>query len=178
MDLLKKVELLLNSKARSVLPRRGRTSPLDEQEAELLAEIQRALGDVEAQERQLAERIKTELAQADVAARRGDREQQRVHERRADELDRHLERESLQAINLEEKLQALEEKLALAQAAVEKEGRKAAQIDAEASKVLAEGGIDVTTVDKAPQTTPQEITPDDFSNDPPDLAAKKSRLSE
>ncbi|MCB0194695.1 MAG: hypothetical protein KDJ65_22275 [Anaerolineae bacterium] len=178
MDLLKKVELLLNSKTRSVLPRRRRTSPLDEQEAELLAEIREALLAVEVQERQLAERIKTELAQADVAARRGDREQQRAHERRADELDRYLERESIQAIDLEEKLQALEEKLALAQAAVEKEGRKAATIDAEASKVLAEGGIDVTTTPDAPQSPPQEIIPDDFSTDAPDVAAKKSRLSE
>ena len=178
MDLLKKVELLLNSKARSVLSRRERTSPLDEQEQEVLAEIRQALGDVEAQERKLAERIKTELAQADLAARQGNLEQQRVHERRADELDRHLEREASQAINLEEKLQALEEKLALAQAAVEKEGRKAAKIDAEASKVLAEGGLDVTTVDAPPQTSPEEIIPDDFSSDAPDLAAKKSRLSE
>ena len=40
MDLLKKVETLLNAKARSVLPQRGRRSILDEQEADVLAEAQ------------------------------------------------------------------------------------------------------------------------------------------
>ena len=58
MDLLKKVELLLESKAKSILPRRERRSALDEQEEALLVEIRQALQEVEAKEQELAGRIK------------------------------------------------------------------------------------------------------------------------
>lgn len=178
MDLLKKVELLLSAKARSVLPRRARSSPLDEQEAEIVTEIRRALEEVEAEERKIAQRIKKELAQAEVASQQGDRNSQRIHKRRAAELDRHLEQESITAVNLEEKLRALEEKLALAEEAVEKQGKKAAQIDAEASKVLAEGGLEADAKARIEREAPDEkINPDDSADDPPDLAARKSRLS-
>lgn len=179
MDILKKVELLLSAKAHSVLPRRNRHSVLDEQEEEILAEIRQALRDVETQERVLAKRLKTERAEAEDAAERGDRTEQRTHERRAAELEQKLEAESIQAINLEEKLAALEEKLALAKEAVEKEAKKAATKDAEASKVLAEGGSDVE-VEPEQADTPveeEEIIPDDFADDDSETAARKSRLS-
>ncbi|MDX1522218.1 MAG: hypothetical protein R3264_11360 [Anaerolineae bacterium] len=136
MDLLKKIETLLNAKARSPFPKRGRRSILDDDEERILAEIRQALRDVEAQERILARRIKDEQTLADEAAGRGDLEQRRTHERRAFELERQLEQESLQAINIEEKLAALEDKLALAREAVEKEARHAAERDAAAEKVL------------------------------------------
>ena len=58
MDLLKKVELLLESKARRILPHRERQSILDQQEEALLAEIRQALQEVEAKEQELAGRIK------------------------------------------------------------------------------------------------------------------------
>ncbi len=58
MDILKKIETLLSARAHAVLPRRGRRSILDQQEAEILAEIRQALGDVETKERELAQRIK------------------------------------------------------------------------------------------------------------------------
>ncbi len=179
MDILKKVELLLSAKARSALPRRKRHSVLDDKEEELLVEIRQALSDVEAQERVLAERLKTERAEAEVAAERGDRTEQRAHERRAAELEQKLEAESIQAINLEEKLAALEEKLLLAKAAVEKEAKKVATKETEASKVLAGGGDDAET--EPEQTEPiheeEEIISDDFAEDEPDMAARKSRLS-
>lgn len=179
MDILKKVELLLSAKAHSALPRRGRRTILDEQEEEILAEIRQALSAVEAQERVLAERLKTERAEAKDAAERGDQTEQRAHERRAAEIEQKLEAESIQAINLEEKLAALEEKLALAKEAVEKEARKAAAKDAEASKVLAKGGGDVE-IEPEQADIPveeEEIIPDDFADDDPETAARKSRLS-
>ena len=95
MDLLKKVELLLSAKAHAPLPHRKRRSPLDEQEAEILAEIRNALREVEAQERQLAERLKMERAEAEKAAERGDQAEQHAHERRATELAQKLEQESI-----------------------------------------------------------------------------------
>lgn len=179
MDLLKKVELLLSAKTHAALPRRERRSALDEQEEEILAEIRQALSDVEAKERELARRLKTERTEAQTAAERGDRAEERAHEKRAAELERHLEQESIQAINLEEKLAALEEKLALAKEAVEKEARKTATKDAEASKVLAQGSSDVDARTEAilKSTEEEEITPDDFADDPPDVADRKSRLS-
>ncbi len=178
MDILKKVELLLSAKAHSVLPRRDRRSVLDEQEEEILAEIRKALKDVEAQEQVLAKRLKAERAEAENAAERGDRNEQRAHERRAAELEQKLEAESIQAINLEEKLAALEEKLALAKEAVEKEAKNVAARDAEASKVLAEGGDDVEAEPEQTDIPPEEeIIPDDFADDNPDTAARKSRLS-
>src|SRR5215510_3873471 len=124
MDLLKKVELLLEAKARSVLPRRSRRTALDEQEEALLAEIRQALQEVEAKERELAGRIKKELVEAETASQRNDIDNQRAHERRAAELEHYLNRESTMAINLEEKLAALEEKLNLAKEAVTKQAKE------------------------------------------------------
>jgi hypothetical protein len=178
MDLLKKVETLLNATARAKLPRRQRRSPLDEQEEKLLADIRQAVADVQAQEQRLADRLKQERAQAGEAAQRGDRTAQRTHQRRAEELERQLEQESIQAINLEDKLAALEEKLALAQEAVDQQARETAQKDAEASKVLAQGGSETDTrTETVITSTSEETSPDDFSDDPPDIAGRKSRLS-
>jgi hypothetical protein len=179
MDFLKKVELLINAKSHSVLPRRERRSILDKEEAKVLAEIRRALKAVEAKEKELAGRLKMEWAEAKDAAARGDQHEQRAHERRAKELEQKLDNESIQAIDLEEKLAALEEKLVRAKEAVEQEARKVAQRDAEASQVLAqgEGGAVEQDVSSAPTSIKLDIVPDDFSDDEPDVAARKSRLS-
>jgi hypothetical protein len=174
MDLLKKVELLLSAKSRAILPRRERWSALDQHEEEVLAEIRRALGEVEVQERKLAERIKTELAAADVAAQQGDAEAQRAHERRAAELDRYLEQESVKALDLEGKLAALEEKLALAKEAVEKQAREVASRDAEASKVLSQGGFSMAEPTSPSTSQAPASAPADKETD---LGARKSRLS-
>jgi len=136
MDLLKKVELLLNAKTHAALPRHNRPNPLDDEEANLVAEVRRTLGEVEAKERELANRIKLERTEADAAAGRGDIENHLAHTRRLAELEYHLNNESTMAINLEEKLAALEEKLALAQAAVDHEAEKASQRSAAADEVL------------------------------------------
>ena len=53
---MKKVELLINASTRSRLPGRGRRSILDEQEAQLLAEIRQAVAHVQTQEQALAGR--------------------------------------------------------------------------------------------------------------------------
>lgn len=169
MDLLDKIQLLLNSSARSALPRRERRSPLDEREAQLLAEIREAVAAVQAQERRLAQQLKTEQARAEQAE---DRAQQRIHRHRAAELERELEQESIQAINLEEKLAALEEKLALAKEAVDKQAREAARRDQAAT--IAMGGEAEAEEAEPP---PEETASPDFSEDEPDLAARKSRLS-
>lgn len=175
MDLLQKIETLLSATTRAKLPKRGRRSILDEEEEKILAEIRQALADVEAQERVLARRLKTERQQADEAADRGDLEQRRTHERRAFELERQLEQESIQAINIEEKLAALEEKLALAKEAVEKESRKVAERDKAASEVL-EGRPAPTPRQTKVTPAPQEMIVEEPADDP-DLDARKSRLS-
>jgi hypothetical protein len=178
MDLLKKVELLLNAKTRVSLPHRKRRSPLDEQELEILAEIRAALHDVEAKERMLAERLKMELAEARNAANRGDRSEQQVHRRRAAEIEQKLDQESIFAIDLEEKLAALEEKLTLAREAVEKEARNVAKRDAEAEQVLTSHAADSkVTRQKLEQPAKQTETTARSSDDEPGLAARKARLS-
>jgi hypothetical protein len=180
MDLLKKVEFLLEAKARRLLPRRERRSVLDQQEEALLVEIRQALQEVEAKERELAGRIKKELVEAEVAAQHNDLDNQRAHERRAAELEHYLNRESTMAVNLEEKLAALEEKLALAKDAVAKQAKEVTRRDEEASKVLAQGGLAIPAQAKPETATKpagEEIIPDDFADDDPETAARKTRLS-
>jgi len=179
MDLLKKVETLLNATARSPLPRRKRRSILDAQEEKILSDIREALAAVEAQERVLAKRIKAEQTQADEAAQLGNLADQRAHERRAAELERELEHESIQAIDLEAKLSALEEKLALAKEAVEKQMDVLdATMEEAEEKSMALGGEtqspDLASVDDAPE---EKSNPADFPDDEPDVAARKSRLA-
>ena len=179
MDILKKVELLLNATTRAKLPRRDRPSPLDEQEEQLLAEIRQAVAQVQAQERVLAERLKNEQAQAEAAAQQQDWDQQRTHTRRAEELERQLNQESIQSINLEEKLAALEEKLALAREAVEKEARKVATRAAAADEGLAQGQPQADSAAETKDTPPPAKRP--ITPTPPkdsDLATRKSRLSD
>lgn len=179
MDLRQKIETLLKATAQAKFPRRERRSPLDEEEEKILAEIRQALAKVEAQEQVLAKRLKQEQSQAQVAAEQGNREQQRAHERRAFEIERELEQESIQAINLEEKLAALEEKLTLAKEAVDKEAKKVARRDEAAEKTLAQGGAEQTVESGGDHTTGVEEanSPADFADDDTDTAARKSRLA-
>jgi hypothetical protein len=171
MDILKKVELLISATTRAKLPRRSRHTILVEREEQLLAEIRQAVADVQAQERVLAEKLKAEQSQAQEAAQQGDLANQQAHQRRAIELEHQLEQESIQAINLEEKLAALEEKLALAKAAVEKEAQKAATRDAEAEQTLAKGSHQVDSRTEAILKTPKQ-------EDSIDIDVRKSRMSD
>jgi len=175
MDLLTKIETLLNATTRAGLPRRQRRSPLDDQESTLLTDVRQALAAVEVQERALAQRLKMERVQAQEAAQLGDQAEQRAHEKRATELERELEQESIQAINLEEKLKALEEKLDLAKEAVEKQAQIAAIKSEEAAKAMARGS---SSADAASPATSAATTAADFPDDTPQVAARKSRLSE
>lgn len=177
MDLLKKVETLINATARAKLPRRERRTILDDQEEELLTKIRQALTKVQAQERVLFQRLQEEEAQAQDAAQRGDWDDRRVHERRATELERHLEEEGIHAIDLEEKLSALEEKLAQAQAAVEKEAQAVARREEAADKILAGRSDELDTARLSADQAARTATPADNSDDV-DLEARKARLSD
>lgn len=179
MDLLRKVEVLLNATTRSKLPRRRRRRTLDEEEEQLLAEIRQALAAVEAQERLLAKRIKVEQAQAKEAAQLGNHSEQRAHERRASELERELDEESIQAIDLEEKLQALEEKLALAREAVERQVEIVEAMEEEAAtQAMAQGDRDLQTdVSSTGATTEKKTAPADARDDDPGIDTRKARLS-
>lgn len=180
MDLIEKFNTLLNATVRSAVSPRERRSALEQLEQEQLAAIRQALAQVELREREAAERVKSEQSQAEAAAQRGDLNEQRTHERRALELERHLQNESIQAINLEEKLRALEEKLALAKEAVDNEARKAAARDEAASQVLAGSRGSGSTTGQAAKNPPvaaTEVKPQ-FAGDEPTLAARKSRLSD
>jgi hypothetical protein len=178
MDLLRKVEVLLNATTRSKLPRRRRRRALDEEEEQLLTEIRQALAAVEAQERLLAKRIKAEQAQAKEAAQLGNHSEQRAHERRASELERELEEESIQAIDLEEKLQALEEKLALAREAVERQVEIFEAMEEEATQEMAHEDRDLQTdVSSTGAATEKKATPADARDDGPDIDTRKARLS-
>ena len=181
MDFLKKVELLINAKSHSALPRRERRSILDKEEAQLLADIRKALGDVQEKEQELAQNIKVEQARADDAAERGDFGEKQVHDKRVAELNHYLRRESTMAIDLEEKLAQLEEKLALAQQAVDKEAQNAARIDEEASKVLDQTDYAAESIDPRTEeilnTPPEEAAPPSPPK-PVDIKERKSRLSD
>lgn len=180
MDFLKKLETLFSATARASLPRRRRRSPLDEQEEELLVEIRQALAGVEARERDLAGRLKLEQAKAEEAAQRGDRAEQRAHQQRAAELERHLEQEAIEAIDLEQKLAALEEKLALAKAAVDKQAQAAEALLEEQQTMAAAQGSQEPQISQAapPASGPTGEIKEEFTGDEPDRAARKSRLSD
>ncbi len=189
MDLLKKVELLINAKSRSALPRRKRQGPLEAEEAKRQAEIRKALGEVRealgnvaAKEQELAQRIKVERTGAKSAAVQGDTDNQHAHERRAAELEHYLRQESTTAINLEEQLARLEEKLLLAQEAVEKEAQKATQRAAAAEEILAENPIEAgPQMEAILNTTPEEMAAApslDEEIDEVDVGVRKSRLSD
>jgi hypothetical protein len=177
MDLIEKINTLLNATLQAKLSPRERRTALDQLEQEQLAAIRQALGEVEAREQGMAERLKDEQAMAAEAAQRSDPAEQIAHQRRAAELEHYLNKESLQAINLEEKLAALEQKLALAKEAVEKEAQKAARRDEEAGKVLAQGSTAPQTLATAP-AAPKTIVKPEFVDDDAALAARKSRLSD
>lgn len=178
MDLMEKINTLLNAAVNAKLPHRERRSALEQLEQEQLAAIRQALAEVELRERNMAERLKTEQAKAVEAAQSGDQAEQRAHEKRAAELEYYLRNESTQAINLEEKLAALEEKLALAKEAVEKEARKAKARDEEASKVLGIPSVAPATSSTPAATTPPPPIKSEFAGDDPEIAARKSRLSD
>jgi chromosome segregation ATPase len=154
MDLLKKIETLINATTRATLSggRQGWSEPLEEEGEKTRAAIREALAEIKLRERELAGRLKLEQAQA---AETTTPSEQRDHERRAAELERHLQTESLEAINLEEKLAALEERLARM-----KEQALAAELEA------------------MPPPASTEARPDDVARETPDLTARKSRLSE
>jgi hypothetical protein len=172
MDLFEKINTLLNATLQAALSPRERRRALDQLEQEQLEAIRKALAEVELREREMAERLKSEHSQAAQAVQRGDVAEQRAHERRAMELERHLQHESAQAINIEEKLRALEEKLALAKEAVENEARKTAARAEAAGKVL-EGSQGGGTTGQAAITAPPQLAGDEA-----ELAARKSRLSD
>lgn len=174
MDLIEKFNTLLNAAVNAKLPHRERRSALEQLEQEQLAAIRQALAEVELREHNMAERLKTEQAKAEEAIRQGDQLEQQAHQRRAAELEYYLRNESLQAINLEEKLTALEEKLALAKEAVEKEARKTKTRDEEASKVLGMAPAGATP----PAASTSSVIKPQFADDTPDMAARKSRLSD
>jgi hypothetical protein len=177
MDLIEKINTLLNATIQAKLPHHERRSALDQLEQEQLAAIRQALAQVEAREQEMADRLKSEQTMAEEAAQRGDQAEQQVHVRRAAELEHYLREESIQAINLEEKLAALEQKLALAKEAVEKEAQKAAKRDEEATKVLAQGG-EATKTSATNPTPPKTTVKPEFADDDSELAARKSRLSD
>lgn len=174
MDLFEKFNTLLNAAVNAKLPHRERRSALAQLEQEQLAAIRQALAEVELREHNMAERLKIEQAKAEEAIQQGDQLEQQAHQRRAAELEYYLRNESLQAINLEEKLSALEEKLSLAKEALEKEARKAKTRDEEASKVLGLAPASTTS----PTPSPPIIIKPQFADDAPDMAARKSRLSD
>lgn len=174
MDLIEKINTLLNATINAKLPHWERRSALEQLEQEQLAAIRRALAEVEVREREMVDRLKTEQVKAEEAAQHGDQAEQRAHERRAAELEHYLRNESLQAIDLAEKLAALEEKLAQAKEAVEKEATKATLRDQEASKAMAQGGSSTPSTTSA---APTVIKPE-FAADDPEIAARKSRLSD
>jgi hypothetical protein len=174
MDLIEKINTLLNATINAKLPHWERRSALEQLEQEQLAAIRRALAEVEVREQEMADRLKTEQVKAEEAAQHGDQAEQRAHERRAAELEHYLRNETLQAINLEEKLAALEEKLAQAKEAVENEAKKATLRDQEATKAMAQGSSSTpSTTSAAPTVIKPEFTADD-----PEMAARKSRLSD
>jgi hypothetical protein len=178
MDLIEKINTLLNATINAKLPHWERRSALEQLEQKQLAAIRRALAEVEVREQEMVNRLQTEQVEAEEAAQRGDPAEQHAHERRAAELEHYLRNESLQAINLEEKLAALEEKLAQAKEAVEKEARKAAARDEEASKVLGMAPADAnTSATTSTPSAPTVIKPE-FAADDSDMAARKSRLSD
>jgi uncharacterized membrane protein YccC len=177
MDLLKKIELLINAKTHAALPRQERHNPQTEEDAKILAEIRKALDDVDAVEQDLARRIKREHHQAQVAEQQGDFAQARDHKRRVKELDHYLNEQSEQAIKLEQYLAKLEDDLARAQEAVTREAEKVTRREAAADEVLSQSGTVPPSAESvpAPSSTAKPARESALKRKD-DLETRKSRL--
>ncbi len=119
MNLLEKINLLLDAKIQAIVPQapRERHSPLDQAEAQRLAEIRQALREVENLKQELIKQLQTKQNSATVQA---DKDAARDYARQATELA-----ERPEIVNLEASLVALEERLALLKAEADQRGQAA-----------------------------------------------------
>lgn len=162
MNLGDKLRTLLSARLRSASPLKGkRRHPPPADPGDQLAAIRQALAEVEAKEQAVADQLRATEATATEAAAKGNREAEREQQRLANELKAHLETQSTQAIKLQEKLAALEEKLA--------------QTRQEAQQRLA---VSSTTVGETSQSgSAPGVTAETGDDEDADLTARKSRLS-
>ena len=72
MDLIEKINTLLNATINAKLPHWERRSALEQLEQEQLVAIRRALAEVEVREQEMVNRLQTEQVKAEEAAQRGD----------------------------------------------------------------------------------------------------------
>lgn len=157
MNLADKLKTLLSARLRSASPFKGqRRHPPPEDPGGQLAAIRQALAEVEAKEQAVADHLRAAETKAAEAAAEGDRETARAQQRLANELQAHLETQSTQAIKLQEKLAALETKLA--------DTRREAQQRLDTAQTALE----------APAAGEEDEAGDD---EDADLSARKSRLS-
>lgn len=112
MNLGKKLATLINAGLRGARPRRGQRRHAPEADpAGQIEAVRRALAEVEARERAVADQLQATEASAAEAAAQGDRETARRQQRLARELKAHLATQSTQTGQLQARLAALEEQL-------------------------------------------------------------------
>ena len=109
MSFARKLTTLINATVRGGLPqrqRRARVLPNDPEDQ--LTAIRKALAEVEAKERAVVERLKSTEAKAEAAVESGDQAEAAAQQKLARELEVHLKTQSTEAIQLSEKLEAIE----------------------------------------------------------------------
>jgi len=157
MKLLEKINLLLDAKIQAIVPPspRERVSPLDQAEAQRLAEIRQALRDVESLKQDLIQQLQSKrnsVAQTDKPTL-----VQKVDKQVAELTERP------EIVNLEASLAALEEHLALLKAEADQRGQAA----------------DAILQGKKEPTPPLQLPASEFEiiEDDAKLAARKARLA-
>ena len=175
MSFGKKLSTLINATLRGGFPRRRkrRRAASDDAEAQLKA-IREALAEVEVKERQVAEQLKAARAKTKAATESGNRAEEVAQRRMADELETHLETQSIEATHLAEKLTEIENRLAEEREQVEDNIATAQEV---ITRSQVTGGETEERGEEVPVIGDEETPTTDDDGDGDDLAARKSRLS-
>jgi chromosome segregation ATPase len=174
MHLGKKLSTLINATLRGGLPRgRRRFSATPGDPEAQLETVRRALADVEAKERAVADRLQETQDRLNEAIEQGDEAEVSAQRRLARELESHLQTQSTEALRLSEKLAVIEDRLA-------EELKRTTQKLADAQESVAQaaaGGQEITSSAASQPLSQDDTAEDTASDDDDDLAARKSRLS-
>ncbi len=108
MDLGKKLTTLLKATIRGPRPAKQKGASYDDDPTTRLESLRKAMSDVEAKERQVANLLKAAKTKAKLAEESGNQSEVSAQNRLIAELETHLERQSAQAVSLTQKLQQAE----------------------------------------------------------------------
>jgi predicted RNase H-like nuclease (RuvC/YqgF family) len=135
MNLGKKLTTLLKAAIRGPRAAKQKGASYDDDPATQLESLRQAMSDVETKERQVADLLKAAKTKAKLAEERGNHSEVSAQNRLIAELETHLERQSAQAIALDNKLQQAEAALDAPPPAADRQAAPSDDLDARKSRL-------------------------------------------